>query len=1062
LRYLQLLPQAGGRFRYLYPMQGETPVRIGEFSLTVDLGDEGRKLTLTTLADARIEDGGKKVSIRRSGFTPRADFLLEARPSSSPEPLRVARFEAGADQADYVMMRYVPDIDFSKAKPPRGDVVVVVDTSAGGDDASRALKTATAEAILRALSADDRFALIALDVTSKVLYPASDLASAKPSEIGKAMEKLAEHGAGGATDLGSFFDPALARVHGGDQPAVVYVGDGVPSSGETRGERLVERLRQALATSRARLFTVGVGVMANRPLLESLARAGGGEFFHVDSAEIASERALRLVAALKTPTLTDFTIDLGAGLDEVFTSANGKVQQGHEVAVLARTHHDIPAVLKVKGRLGGEQFTREYRWKSDPGVLTAFVPRLWAAEYLRRLLGSAEDPELMRGKVMQIGIAFGLMTPFNSILALESEMAYQQQGIQRRKSPLRGVRLSAITPAQEAGALALDVMGAVATIGLGCGSKDEPAEKKPAARMHAFTDESRQMVAQSPAGAATYKYEQIPSGELGATTPPVPPVNMDSALGGVASMEEAIKKADKGGIDLGKPKFGAPKKDKWGGSGGGAPAEAKKSEKVPFASKGMQKMSSGGGGGGGRTHFSAPRRAMEPSPPLQPPPPPPPPQPVRLDSSLKACSDAAARPLYERMILWAKRLRTASNGQQLIDRYVSARRSCELNDWHAESNFLYLLQAQLKNEGDVSYVLRSFAGDRETQIFLARLILRRTVDDRVVVVIEGLLFGEQVNWANVDNDLATIRDPAARLERIRQILVRAPADPKGLMRLIHLLVENGKLEDALAQGRRLRDTGLATPFVVRELGDLLAGHKLDEEAIRTYSEIVEFDPQNLASRRLLGDVYLAHGWYEPAYQQYKMLSELAPAEAQYWLRLAMAAAGTGRVDEALRLERTVASSPGRPGPADPRRWAQLWSAARLARLLSAPIAGSEGADLAAGMKSKLKELQLFKGPATLVIVTWEDLSADVTLGTVKDGTQLSVGQATDAAPAGLSAVLISPDELSKIDLQVFMRSPTRKTPVGFTRQVITYDGKGGFDVKVTAASLPAEESKVTL
>ena len=53
-------------------------------------------------------------------------------------------------------------------------------------------------------------------------------------------------------------------------------------------------------------------------------------------------------------------------------------------------------------------------------------------------------------------------------------------------------------------------------------------------------------------------------------------------------------------------------------------------------------------------------------------------------------------------------------------------------------------------------------------------------------------------------------------------------------------------------------------------------------------------------------------------------------DALGWLRLASAAAGDGRIDEALRLERKVASGQGTPGPSDPRLWARLQSALKRA------------------------------------------------------------------------------------------------------------------------------------
>jgi hypothetical protein len=64
------------------------------------------------------------------------------------------------------------------------DVVVVVDTSASADDAARQQKAGAAEAVLRAMSSSDHFALIALDAAPRVLYPKEGLAeaSARPGD----------------------------------------------------------------------------------------------------------------------------------------------------------------------------------------------------------------------------------------------------------------------------------------------------------------------------------------------------------------------------------------------------------------------------------------------------------------------------------------------------------------------------------------------------------------------------------------------------------------------------------------------------------------------------------------------------------------------------------------------------------------------------------------------------------------------------------------------------------------------------------------------------------------
>ena len=467
LRYLELLPVAYGKLTYVYPMAGRSALRIGEFSLLVDLGEEGREMEIATLAEARVEANGERVTMRRSGFTPRTDFQLEATLKEREPSLRMSRFETGDEGADYVMMRYTPQVEWAGALQPRADVVVVVDTSAAADEATRHLQSTLTESILRSLSPEDRFTLLALDVVPRVLHPAEGLAEASDGQIATALEVLAGHAPGGASDLASFFEVALSRVHDATQPAIVYVGDGVATSGEQTGEQLLERLRRALATSTARLFTVAVGADADRALLGELARAGGGISFGVEDARFATATALQLTAAFKVPTLTDFELDFGAGLDEPLSNVSGKVTQGTEVVVLARTHHDLPKTMTARGRLGGKNFEEKLRVANDKSVASAFVPRLWASAYVQRLLGASMGTEVERGRIVDFGVDYGLMTPFTSIVALENEAAYSNMGIQRRSSPLRGVRLTELSNASER-QLAATLHNTAAPVAFGC------------------------------------------------------------------------------------------------------------------------------------------------------------------------------------------------------------------------------------------------------------------------------------------------------------------------------------------------------------------------------------------------------------------------------------------------------------------------------------------------------------------------------------------------------------------------------------------------------------------
>ena len=1058
LRYVELLPAPAGKLLYVYPMRADEAAQIGEFSLSVDLGDAGRGAEIATLADAVVEDGGRRVTMRRSGYTPRADFQIEASIKAKPAPLRVGRFAAGEYRADYVMARYVPDVAWSELKEMPADVVVVVDTSASADEATRQQKAGAAEAILRAMSASDHFALIALDSAPAVLHPKEGLSEASEKEISAALERLAEHATGGATDLGSMFDAALGRVHGKEQPAVIYIGDGLATSGEVSGERLAERLRRSLSVSRTRFFTVGVGAEANHALLRELARAGGGQWFRVDEVEAATSEVLRLVSAIKTPTITDLALDLGAGLDEPMLSVSGKVSRGEEVVLLARTHHALPASATVKGRLAGKEFSRAYPIEMDRGVGTALVPRFWAAEKVRRLLGEGSDPAASRGKVVELGLEYGLVTPFSSSLALESEVAYQQQGIRRRSSPLRGVKLTALAPQEElqlVEALAPQAAGAA----LGCAMKDEPAAERSAVAAQAPAAVEQQSrggrpEARGPAGRADSPAQAQPEdgqdrAKLSMAEAPMAPAAPEpspaeaaplSAAPGVAANAApkpatALRPPAKEEAFPQKPVAAAPphraiplKRKIEAPPGGGKLRALRGEEKVADA----------------REQDKPKDRASEP-------------RPARSPAPTSPCSDIARRPLAERIVVWSKRVAQASSADDLIARYEGARGTCELPDWRARAALLGLLQEKVRTEGAAAQLLAHFAGEIETQRYIGHAILRRSVDAAVAGAVRRTIFDARMSWTALDEELAALGSPEERLVRLRQALAAHPDDPEGELRRVRLLAEANQKAEALAYGRRLRDRGFMSPTLSLSLGDLFAVGGFEEDAVRTYSEIVEFDPASAASRRLLGDVYLRHQWYPAAYRQYATLTDIAPDDPAGWLRLAAAAAGSGRIDEALRLQRKVASAEGTPGPSDPRVWARLLSAARLGRLIADPAQAAQAESLA----RKLKELQIFSGPAAIRILAWEDFAAALALASTDGGAEAAIGEVTDAPQIGLASVLLPASDLERLRWTARWRSDPPGREVRFEVTTIVWDG-ASFKVTTKPGALAPGQKDVAL
>ncbi|WAS90343.1 VIT domain-containing protein [Nannocystis punicea] len=1030
LRYQQLLAESEGKRRYSYPLaapRGREAASIEEFSLEVQLRRGLEKdYDLATLGEARVSTDGRQVTMRRSGYTPRADFELELtrKPDKSRVPLRANRFGAGGDQASYVMVRYAPDLDLAKLPAPRGDVVVVVDTSAAGDPSEQQTKLAVAEALLRSLSAGDKFAVMSADVAAKVLYPEEGLAEATPEAISAALERVAAHAAGGATDLGAIFEQALARVHGLEQPALVYVGDGLATSGERSGDALAERLRRSMTGSRARLFTVGVGSEIDAAMLGRLARVGGGEALRVEGPEQAVVRALELSGALKTPTITDLELGLGEGLDDVFVSAGGKLSRGQELVLLARTHHDLPDKVSISGRLGGEAFTREYPLEYVGGSLDRLVPKLWAAAYVERLLGDSRGLEAVRGKILALGLEYGLMTPFTSFLALDSEAAYAQQGIQRRRRELGGLQLIAdatwLKEQEPKSSRIVGMIAAAASAPFGCNSAGDHA---PPPTIERREERVANGAAPTPVSASASTPADAQQAPMAKSEPPPPPSPAPVApgggegMGGLANTESSVD-AEK----LAFAEEAAPRDEDFE-----RPREPMVDARGSGLSKDRPSTTKAGGKRDDLDRNAAPRPPAKVPPPVV--------SPVPRGLKLP-CSDAAARSLAHRRILWQKRLADRSDMFSALNAYEAAAGSCEIGGWKDQRVFLQLLHERAATEADIGLLLGHFAGEPDARNYLARGLLRRLVDQGLIGAVERAMFGAGVDWNDLDRQLQLVVGadaPTRKLQLVQAALQRSPGDPQGERRLIQLLSEQGKLEEALARGRTLREQGLMTPVLAQQIGEVFVAHEQVDEAQRIFSEIVEFDADNPQSRALLGDIFLRHGWFERAYRQYEDLVAIRPDDPTASIRLARAAAGAGRTDEALRILRQVAAGEGRPGADDPRRFARLHAAVLLARLLAAPDAKIPEASVA----RELGRLQLFAGASSWTFLVWDDLG--VRLALTADPSAPLAGDVADAGVTGLFAVQLPAG--GGPPLQVRHQGYTLGRPVSYERITVHFDGK---------------------
>ncbi|MBN2718156.1 MAG: tetratricopeptide repeat protein, partial [Deltaproteobacteria bacterium] len=334
---------------------------------------------------------------------------------------------------------------------------------------------------------------------------------------------------------------------------------------------------------------------------------------------------------------------------------------------------------------------------------------------------------------------------------------------------------------------------------------------------------------------------------------------------------------------------------------------------------------------------------------------------------LAVCSDAASRPLGERRVLWQQRLQSAKGGDDMLRVFREAGQRCELMTAHQRKVLLDLIAMRLTTAAEVRDVLLAFSQYPVAERYLRRWVRRTFLDADNTL---GLYMGSTVNWGAIKTGLAALKSPEARLAEMRRVTSLHP-DPTGKELLIAVLVENGLLDEARREAEKLHRQGDASPEVLVTLCDILADTGQERPARRICSELVEFNAQNTIVRQKLGDIFLRHGWYDDAYRQYATLVDDTPDNPVALLRLALAAAGMGKTDEALRIARKVAASDGETGEADPRPWARALSVALLARMLN-QAQSEKNPSLTAAIEQQLKRTGMFATHRQMQVLLWED------------------------------------------------------------------------------------------
>ena len=449
IRYTQVLPLEGDTYRYRYALRSELlrtkPLR--ELQLAVRI--------VSTQPMASVRSPTHEVTLHETGHEATAEFRAsEYRPSKDFElAVKVERTKAitaiphrrGED--GYFMLMVAPPAPESAAwereLSPEGaplDVLLLADTSGSMGAAARENQAAFLEGLLALLGSKDRFRLAAFD--ADVSWIVGDPTAPDDETIRTALDTLAARRSLGWTDLDAGMKAALAAA--GEDTLVVYVGDGVSTTGDADAAATADRMRQLGKASEASVHAVAASSSFEAGVLQALAETGGGSVRTLGAHPTID--AYTLLSEAARPSVKDLSVRIeGIRTARVYPERLPNLPLGAQQVVLGRflpSHEPQEGRVTVEGVLAG----KSVRYTSTVTIPAAdagnsFLPRLWGRKHIDALLAQG-GPEVNE-ELIAFSERFGIMTPLTSFLVLESDEDRERYGVQRRVRMRDGERFFA-------------------------------------------------------------------------------------------------------------------------------------------------------------------------------------------------------------------------------------------------------------------------------------------------------------------------------------------------------------------------------------------------------------------------------------------------------------------------------------------------------------------------------------------------------------------------------------------------------------------------------------------
>ena len=435
VRYTQLLKSVAGLSHYSYPLNTErfSAQPLKTVSVKVDLETKRPlKSIYSPSHPVEIRRRGDKqatVGYEAANVRPDMDWQLYFSQETGDLGVNLLTYKP-ADEEGFFLLLASPAVDTKSARIVPKDVVFVLDTSGSMAGAKLEQARKALQFCVESLNEQDRFEIIRFATDTEALFDGLKEVTGVSRDRARGFIKELKS-TGGTAIHDALLKGLKLRPASGARPfVVIFLTDGLPTVGETNGDRIVANARKE-AGENTRVFCFGLGNDVNTHLLDGITEATRAFSQYVLPEEDIEVKVSSFFDRIKAPVLSSPKLIMADAvrLNRLHPGELPDVFQGEQIVVVGRYTGRGKTRLAVEGRIEDGLRRFDYDVDFDGGSEESeFIARLWATRRVGFLLDEirlrGENPEL-KTEVTELARKYGIVTPYTAYLILEDETRRQ-------------------------------------------------------------------------------------------------------------------------------------------------------------------------------------------------------------------------------------------------------------------------------------------------------------------------------------------------------------------------------------------------------------------------------------------------------------------------------------------------------------------------------------------------------------------------------------------------------------------------------------------------------------